>query len=109
MSANEVYDNLLKWSEEFDVEFAKLITKYKDYTINILNIERVQKKPRKDFSCYLEIKSYIWYMYDELFNNNELKYDWQLINDKNEIISILNNYIDNYYNEHDDKILGLIR
>lgn len=76
LSAIEVYDNLLKWSEEFDKPFAELIAKYKQYTIDILNIEREQKKPRKDFSCYSEIKSYIWYMYNELFNNFE--YEWQI-------------------------------
>ena len=69
MKAVEVYDKLLIWAKEFDNDFADLITKYKEYTISILNIEREQKKPRKDFSCYSEIKSYIWYMYDELFIN----------------------------------------
>ena len=78
-----------------------MITKYKKYTINILNIEREQKKPRKDFSCYSEIKSYIWYMYNELFNNFE--YEWQNIKDINEIKTILTDYIDNYYNISDDK------
>ena len=101
MSAKEVYDNLLKWTQEFDDEFYKLISKYKDYTINILNIEREQKKPRKDFGCYSEIKSYIWYMYNELFNNK--KYEWQNINDIEEIKNILTDYFDNYYDINDDK------
>lgn len=103
MKAVEVYDKLLIWAKEFDNDFADLITKYKDYTISILNIEREQKKPRKDFSCYSEIKSYIWYMYDELFINNKLNYDWQNINDKDEIKQILTDYIDNYYDTNDDK------
>lgn len=101
LSAIEVYDNLLTWAKEFDIEFANLITKYKDYTIAILNIEREQKKPRKDFSCYSEIKSYIWYMYDELFTN--IHYEWQNIDDIDTIRAILFDYIDNYYNERDDK------
>ena len=101
LSASEVYDNLLIWAKEFDIEFANLITKYKDYTIAILNIEREQKKPRKDFSCYSEIKSYIWYMYDELFTN--IHYEWQNIDDIDIIRIILVDYIDNYYNDIDDK------
>ena len=101
LSAVEVYDNLLIWAKEFDVAFANLITKYKDYTIGILNIEREQKKPRKDFSCYSEIKSYIWYMYDELFGN--VHYEWQNVNNIEEIKTILLDYIDNYYNDNDDK------
>ena len=101
LTATEVYDNLLQWSLEFDKSFADLITKYKQYTIDTLNIEREQKKPRKDFNCYSEIKSHIWYMYNELFNDFE--YEWQNIKDINEIKNILNDYIDNYYDITDDK------
>lgn len=101
LTAKEVYDNLLEWSLEFDKDFAELITKYKEYTINVLNIEREQKKPRKDFSCYSEIKNHIWYMYKELFNNYE--YEWQEIKDTKEIKLILTDYIDNYYDINDDK------
>ena len=103
MKAIEVFDKLLEWAKEFDNEFADLIIKYKDYTISILNIEREQKKPRKDFSCYSEIKSYIWYMYDELFTNANLNYNWQNINYIPEIKEILIDYINNYYDINDDK------
>lgn len=101
LSAIDVYNNLVEWAYEFDIDFANLITKYKDYTISILNIEREQKKPRKDFSCYSEIKSYIWYMYDELFN--DVSYEWQNISEVVEINKILNTYIDKYYDVNDDK------
>lgn len=101
LSAKEVYDNLLTWAKEFDPDFASLITKYKEYTINILNIEREQKKPRKDFSCYSSVKSYIWYMYDELYN--DVTYEWQNIKDINEIKTIINDYLDNFYDENDAK------
>ena len=100
LTANDLYDRLLKWTSIYDTEFNELITKYKDYTINILNIERNQKKPRKDYTYYSEIKSLIWYMYDELFKN--ANYDFQKINDKDEITNILNEYI-NVYDENDDK------
>lgn len=101
LSAVEVYNNLLEWSLEFDKDFADLITKYKDFTIGVLNIEREQKKPRKDFSCYSEIKSYIWYMYKELFTN--VSYEWQNINELEDIRLILTDYINNYYDINDDK------
>ena len=103
LSAKEVYDNLLVWADKFDKDFASLIKKYKDYTINILNIEREQKKPRKDFSCYSEIKSHIWYMYEELFNTENKNYEWQNITNKDEIKNILESYINKYYNASDDK------
>ena len=99
LKASEVYDNLVNWAKEYDVDFYNLINNYKDYTTNILNIEREQKKPRKDYSCYSEIKSLIWYMYDELYT--DLNYEWQSITDKDEIKLILNTYIEKYYNVND--------
>ena len=101
MSAIDVYNGLLEWSLEFDKDFADLITKYKNFTIGVLNIEREQKKPRKDFSCYSEIKSYIWYMYKELFT--DVNYEWQNINELEDIRLILTDYINNYYDINDDK------
>ena len=101
LKAIDVYDNLIKYTEEYDIEFNKIISKYKDYTINILNIEREQKKPRKDYSSYSDIKKHIYYMYDELFENDN--YEFQKITDKNEIRNIINTYINNYYNYADDK------
>ncbi len=101
LSAKEVYQNLLNYTKEYDKDFYYLIKKYEDYTINILNIEREQKKPRKDYASYGDIKTHIWYMYDELFNSD--KYDFQKITDKDEINLILKTYIDKYYNENDNK------
>lgn len=101
LTAREVYDDTLKWASEFDKEFYEILTKYKDYSINIFNIEREQKKPRKDYESYSSIKSQVWYMYDELFNNN-LEYDFDKISDSKEIKNILNEYI-KLYDENDDK------
>lgn len=101
LTAKEVYDNTLKWASEFDKEFYEILTKYKDYSINIFNIEREQKKPRKDYEAYSSIKSQVWYMYDELFNGS-LEYDFDKISDTDEIKNILNEYI-KLYDENDDK------
>jgi len=103
LSALDIFNALDIWTKEFDLDFNNLINKYKEYTIDILNIERQQAKPRKDFSCYSEIKNSIWYMYDELFNSYELNYEWQNITDKEEIKNILTDYIENYYDDLDDK------
>ena len=103
LKATEVYDRVLNWANTYDKDFASLISKYKDYTISILNIEREQKKPRKDFAKYSDVSNSIWYMYDELFDNKELSYDFKNITDKDEIKNILSTYIDKYYDESDDK------
>ena len=102
MTKEEVYDNLYNWTKDYDKEFNELITKYEDYTKNVLNIEREQKKPRKDYSCYSEIKNQIFYMYDELYNPTS--YDWGSITDKEEINKILNLYMDKYFDISDKEV-----
>ncbi len=101
--ATEVYDELLKWATKYDTEFADIITKNKEYTIEILNIEREQKKPRKDYANYSEIKEKIWYMFDELFDKHEKDYKYQSITDADEIRNLVKTYFEEYYDEKDDK------
>lgn len=102
LKASEVYEKALTWAKEFDLEFASILEKYKNYSIDILNIEREQKKPRKDFESFSSIKKNIWYMYDEYFNG-DLTYDFGKIQDKEDIKAILTTYITKYFNEFDDK------
>ncbi len=102
LKASEVYDASLKWAEEFDKELYDLLVKYKEYSINLFNIEREQKKPRKDYSCYSDIKNQIWYMYDELFDKEEDVYkDVEIKEYYNN--DILFDYINNYYDNNDTK------
>ena len=103
MKANELYEKLLIWTNMYDKEFYDILIKNKEYSISVLNIEREQKKPRKDFSCYADIKKFNWYMFDEYFNVNKKNYEWQKLYDLNKIKDILLDYIDNYYNQEDDK------
>ena len=103
VSAPVLYENLKKWASEFDKEFYDIIDKYKEYTINILNIEREQDKPRKDFSCYSDIKNYIWYMFNEYFDSADREYEFKNITDRAFIKEILKEYMDNYYDASDDK------
>ncbi|MGN1000564.1 MAG: glutamate--tRNA ligase [Bacilli bacterium] len=103
MSKEELLDKSLTWAKVYDKELVDLIEKDKDYYMNIINIERVQKKPRKDYTTYADIKNYIWYMYDELFFDKDKDYQWQNITDKEEIISVLDLYFDKYYDVNDDK------
>lgn len=103
MSAEEVYDSLLKYVDEYDKEFKELIVKYKDYCISIFNIERNIKKPRKDYQSFGDIKNHIWYMFDELFVG-DINYEFQEINDKKEISKIAKLYIEKYFDPKDDEV-----
>ena len=100
LSAPLVYDMALKHASIYDKDFALLLEKYKDYSISIFNIEREQKKPRKDIAYFSDVKSQVWYMYDELFEPTT--YEWQGINDKVLIKDILSKYL-SVYSEDDDK------
>ena len=103
IKATEFYDMLLKYTKEYDEEFYELMVKYKDFTIGLLNIEREQKKPRKDYACFSEVKELVWYMYDELFDKHEKNYEFTNITDKDEIIKLMNTYIEKYYDEADEQ------
>lgn len=102
LSKEEVYDKEIAWAKEFDPDFAALLEKHKEYALEMFNIERCQKKPRKDYANFKEIKSYTWYMFDELFTG-DISYEFQTINDVEEIKKILKLYLDKYYNENDDE------
>ena len=103
LTKDEVYKRALEYSEKYDKEFYDLLVKYEDYSKSIFNIEREQKKPRKDYSSFEDIKNQIWYMYDELFDKYFEKYDFQKVTDKEEINKIIITYIEKYYDEADDK------
>lgn len=100
MSASKLYEEYLAWAKKYDEHVYELISKYKEDTINFLNIERETKKPRKDYENYISIFPKTWYIYDEEWNK-KLKYDFTKITDKEEIKSIMDNYLNNYYNELD--------
>ena len=102
MSAKEVYDLGLNWAKQYDVELADLMEKYPDYTVNLLNIERTGKKVRKDISKWSDLRQTLEYMYDEVFFEKDFEYEYQTINDKEDINNILKEYIE-VYDENDDK------
>ena len=68
MNTEEVYEAVEAWSREYDPQLNRLITDDIDYAKQIFSIERGNKKPRKDIGKWSEVKDYISYMYDELFD-----------------------------------------
>ncbi len=97
LTKEEVYLETVEWAKKYDSEFATILEKYKDYSMAIYNIEREQKKPRKDYTYYSEIKDKTWYMYPEYFISatpDFLEYTIE------EVKTILTKYKD-IYNEKD--------
>lgn len=101
MTKDELFEESYEWAKKYNESLVKIIESNKEYYKNILNIEREQVKPRKDIAKYSDIENLIWYMYDEKFK--DVNYEYQKITDKEEINTIINTYIDEYYNESDDK------
>ncbi len=102
MDKETLYQNAYEWSKTYSDVLKNLIEQDPEYFKQIINIEREQKKPRKDYETYASIPNEICYMYDDLFEKMDT-YDFQKITDKNEIATILKTYIEDYYDEQDDK------
>ena len=97
MTKEELCDEAYNWASSYSDELKELIDRDRDYFMNIINIERCQKKPRKDIAKYEDIIDNIWFMYDDLYEARDKEYDWQNINDKDEIKRILDTYMDKYF------------
>lgn len=103
MSADDVYSSSLDWAKKQDEELANLLENQKEYSLKVFGIERGNKKPRKDISKWSDVKENVSYMYDELFEKDNSEYQYQVINDKDDIRRILDLYVSKYYNFEDDK------
>ncbi len=70
MPAARVFDLSYEWAKEYDPELAALYEQDKERATAILNIDRENKKPRKDIAKWSDIPDYISYMYPETFKPN---------------------------------------
>ena len=100
LKAEDVYNRALEYALEYDKELYDLLVKYKDYSTCVFNIEREQKKPRKDIATWGDVRDQVWYMFDELYKPDN--YEWQKVTDKDEIINVVSTYLEKY-DSSDDK------
>ena len=101
-SAERVYNDAVAWADKHSPELKKLLDN-KDYSMKVLGIERGNEKPRKDIAKWADLLDNIGYMYEDYFFANNEDYDFDKINDKDEIRKILQLYISKYYDVNDDK------
>ncbi len=104
MTKEKLYEKSYQWALQYSPELKELIERDKNYYMDILNIERCQKKPRKDIGKYEDIISNIWYMYDDLFKKCQIEYEWINITDKKEISKILKIYMEKYFDVSDKEV-----
>lgn len=99
MDNETVYNYTADWAKAYDEEFYSLLTRDETYSKAILNIDRDTPKPRKDIACWSEVKNYISYFFDELFENS---YEMTENITADMAKEILTAYI-SAYNENDSK------
>ena len=68
MPAQRVFELSYEWAKEYNPLLASLYEQNTERATAILNIDRENKKPRKDIAKWSDIPDYISYMYDETFN-----------------------------------------
>lgn len=99
----KVYDMANSWANEYDEDLKNLLEDDKEYSLKVLGIERGNEKPRKDIAKWSDLKENIEYMYDNRFLDKDISYEYQNINEKEEINKILTLYLEKYFNISDDK------
>jgi len=92
LNAKEVYNLLLAWAEEYDRDFAEVLSNDRSYAIEVLDIERGGEKPRKDIYKWSMVKDYYNYMFD-FFNSIELNFAEVTKVNKELLYKILHTYI----------------
>ena len=95
MSAEEVYNESIKWAQGHDEELLKMLED-KEYGLKVLGIERGNSKPRKDISKWSDVKDNIIYMYKK-----PEEYDFDKIS-REDAKKVIDEYL-KVYNENDDK------
>lgn len=101
-TADEIYTDVSVWAKQYDEELANLIAD-KEYALKIFGIERGNVKPRKDIAKWSDVKNSIIYMFDDKFFNSAEEYNFQKINDKEEIKNIVETYVNKYFDSNDTK------
>lgn len=99
MSAEEVYNNTVKWAKEYDSELFELFDKNPEYAKTVLNIDRETPKPRKDIVKWSDVKDYVSYFYDELYENKPTLPE--NVNSE-DAVAVLSAY-EKVFDENDDK------
>ena len=67
MSADKVYEDVTAWAKEFDEPLYQALSSDEAYAKRIFAIGRGGKKPRKDFAVWADVKPYLSFFYDSLF------------------------------------------
>lgn len=103
MKKEEIAKLSTDWAKEYSSDLYSLINELGDKYIDILNIEREKKNPRKDFAKYGDIfESIKFFSRNEYLKIVENGYDFNTNIDINIIKSILKDYLNDMALENDE-------
>ena len=92
MTAEEVYELLTEWANEFDPDFGAKLSADAAFATLILAIGRGGKKPRKDLAVWKDAKEYMGFFYDEYLTRPVFDEKF----DKTVIIDALNRFLEKF-------------
>jgi len=94
----EIYEGVLSYAKEFDVDFYNQIKDMKDFCVQLFSIDRVNSNnPRKDIAKWSEVKKLYFYMFNSLQGKkiDEYEFDLQKVSAQ-DCKEVLNNYVQMY-------------
>ena len=68
LTAEKFYDNALIWAKKYDKDFAKVLSRDKEFAIKVFDIDRGGEKPRKDIYKWSMVKEYYSFMFEKFEN-----------------------------------------
>ncbi|NLY70287.1 MAG: glutamate--tRNA ligase [Clostridiales bacterium] len=89
----ELYEFMLEWATNYREELVPLFKENKSMMLKILAMDRHGDKPRKDLIYCEQIFDYISYFFDEYYKVLD---DYPENVDKNDIVPIINGYLETY-------------
>ena len=96
-------DEAKKRNIKINIKELENILQDKEYALKVFGIERGNAKPRKDIAKFRDVKENIIYLYDDKYFAQTHTYEYDKIQDKEEIKKILQMYLEKYFHETDDK------
>ncbi len=96
MNKDDFTEKAMMYANEYDKELKMVIEEDLDYFKEIINIEREQEKPRKDYEKFSDILPIINFMYDKYYYDLSSQVVFNERFTKDFIIEVLSEYRDNF-------------
>ena len=99
MTAEEVYDETVKWANEWDKEKVDILSSNRQRLLQVFLIDRGGDRPRKDityFSEVLDLYKYVLPNFEPVFNIGEVE-------NKDELIAFLKDYEAQYIEQDNNQ------